>query len=258
MNPVEQEQYWKTQNSVSTVSAPTLTYKAACEELGYDPVRPCPFPKLWQRRQAEMERRRQREAAEKDQRPEAEQDGAEAEEEGPVALQARLPDVLELNGWQVTGVAWALKQESLPIRGGIIADDCGTGKTIIMLTTILHSARRARVQASQGGTGPWKPTIVIAPPHVVDVWIEEVVRFFSSELTIWRFYETKDRVTNSTMKDRTLPSTTTRLLEWLDNNCPSDDPQTCSKIIVSAYDTFMIRTLEEKPSGKTKGKPCRL
>jgi hypothetical protein len=39
---------------------------------------------------------------------------------------------------------------------------------------------------------PWKPTLIIAPPHVVEV----LQRFFSTELEVWRFYETKDKVTN--------------------------------------------------------------
>lgn len=246
MSDAERDEYWKTQSSLSTVSATTISYEDACETLGYDPLHPTPFPALWQNRQDEIGRQGPAQAS-----------ATDATEDGPVAPTAPLPEVLELNGWQVTGVAWAIQQERLPIRGSIIADDCGTGKTVIMLTTILEGARRAVRDAAAGAPGPWKPTLIIAPPHVVDVWVEEVTRFFASELEIWRFYESKDKVTNHSMRDRTLPHTAVRLLEWLDGHCPEDDPTTCSKIIVTAYDTLMTRALHEEPR-KEPGKPRRL
>lgn len=245
MGDAEREEYWKTQSSLSTVSATTVGYADACATLGYDPLHPTPFPALWQDRQDEIDRRGSAQAG-----------ASNAAENGPVTPTAPLPEVLELNGWQVTGVAWAIQQESLPIRGSIIADDCGTGKTVIMLTTILEGARRAVRDAAAGARGPWKPTLIIAPPHVVDVWVEEVTRFFASELDIWRFYESKDKVANHAMRDRTLPHTAVRLLEWLDLNCPNDNPASCAKIIVTAYDTLMTRALHEEPR-KGPGKPRR-
>jgi SNF2 family DNA or RNA helicase len=45
-----------------------------------------------------------------------------------------------LKPWQVVGADWILRQESLPVRGGIVADACGTGKTIQMLTAIASAA----------------------------------------------------------------------------------------------------------------------
>lgn len=239
MSEKEREQYWVTQSSLSTVSATTPTYQEACEQLGYDPTHPSPFPASWQAQQAQLAERQL-------------SDAGDNEQAGPAEWSTG--EVLQLNGWQVTGIAWALRQEELPIRGGIIADDCGTGKTIIMLSVILERARQAILDQQNGGSGPWKPTIVIAPPHVVDVWYEEVQRFFAGELEIWRFYETPDKVTHRGMKARTLPSSTKALLPWLTEHCPDSDPRSCSKIIVTAYDTLTMRTLCSKPSGKSKGK----
>jgi hypothetical protein len=247
MTEEEREQYWKTQSSLSTVSATTPSFAEACQQLGYEPAHPSPFPDLWARRQAQHQKAGEVAAQEGDNAGEGAEGGIAS-----VAIE-RIPEVLELNGWQVTGAAWALQQEHLPIRGGMIADDCGTGKTIIMLVVVLEQYRRAIRAHAGGATGPWKPTLIIAPPHVVDVWFQEVQRFFSSELEIWRFYETKDKVTNPAMKARTLPGTDQRLVAWLEENCKPDDPRTSAKIIVTAYETFTFRTLQEMAAGKAKG-----
>lgn len=113
--------------------------------------------------------------------------------------------VLQLNGWQVTGIAWALQQEELPIRGGIIADDCGRGKTIITLTVILERAQQ------DGASGPWKATIVLVPPPRGQRLGRRSPVFFASELGIWRFYGTADKITRRRMEARTIPSTTKTL-----------------------------------------------
>jgi SNF2 family DNA or RNA helicase len=143
----------------------------------------------------------------------------------------------------------------LPIPAGEIADDCGTGKTITMLTVILQQSRTARRDFEAGATGPWKPTIIICPPHVVDVWFDEVTKFFSSELQVHRFYETKAKVTYPIFKAQTLPSTAEGLVEWLDENYKEDDPRTAGKIVVTAYDTWACRTLMKKAGGSTTVKP---
>ena len=91
------------------------------------------------------------------------------------------------------------------MRESLLADDYSTGKTVIILSIILEGARRAVRDHTAGLTGPWKPTLIMTPSHVVDVWVDEVQRFFKSELHIWRYYETKDKVINKGMKARTLP-----------------------------------------------------
>lgn len=148
----------------------------------------------------------------------------------------QIPDVLVLNSWQVTSVAGAINQEQSPMRGCLLAYNCGIGKTIIMLSVILEGARRAVKEHAAGSIGPRKPTLIVAPPHVVDVWVDEVQRFFKSELTVWRSYGTKDRVTNKGMKARTLPGKAHDLVTWLGNHCLEDDPHSVATLIVTAHD----------------------
>jgi SNF2 family DNA or RNA helicase len=249
LTQVERDQYWQTQSSLSTVSAATPTYDESCRMFGWDPAHPTPFPQL-RRQEQQQQQREQRQ----DQPSPPRERGAESTAKGGAAAAPSLKPVLQLNPWQVTGAAWAFLQETLPIRGGMIADDCGTGKTIILLTVVLERARAARRDHSNGATGPWKPTLVVAPPHVVDVWIDEVNQFFSSELQVFRYYETKARVTHPIYKAQTLPSSDRALVDWLDENCQPDDPASAAKVIVTAYETLTMRTLQKKQAGGATGR----
>ncbi|KAK2794933.1 hypothetical protein FQN52_006812 [Onygenales sp. PD_12] len=58
---------------------------------------------------------------------------------------------LTLNGWQAMGRAFTLHREQSPIRGGELADGCG-------LVT--------------------KPTLILCPANIINVWIEEFQKFF--------------------------------------------------------------------------------
>jgi hypothetical protein len=88
---------------VSTVSAPTPSYKDACDELYLNYVEP--------------------------------------------RLMSAGGDGVVLNSWQVIGMAWAMGQEAGPCRGGVIADACGIGKTIQMLSVISESVLIAQRRA---------------------------------------------------------------------------------------------------------------
>jgi hypothetical protein len=94
MSDLKREHYRQTQSSLSTVSATTPTYANTYTMLDYNPLHPTPFPDLWQQQQVEVQHR-QHEAA--------------PGNGGADAPMANLPthDVLQLNGWQVAGVAWA-------------------------------------------------------------------------------------------------------------------------------------------------------
>ncbi|KAI9809678.1 MAG: hypothetical protein M1825_000110 [Sarcosagium campestre] len=58
---------------------------------------------------------------------------------------------------------------------------CGLGKTIQTLAHILIASRR-QVAADQR---PFRPTLVLAPSHVLNQWIREISGFFRGHLTLW-------------------------------------------------------------------------
>jgi SNF2 family DNA or RNA helicase len=112
----------------------------------------------------------------------------------------RVSDLL-LNLWQVMGAAWILQQEDGPIGGGLVADDCGVGKTVSTLTAIKVAADRDKARAHAGEAITFRPTLILAPSIVVDVWFAECQPFFP-DLTMYRYFETKTRVANPRQQEK--------------------------------------------------------
>jgi SNF2 family DNA or RNA helicase len=237
MSEEEKAQYWQTQQSLSTVSALTKSYRESCELLGYDPVTPTPFPEDLEKKKA-YDQLAQRVGAER-------QAAIDAGEEPERRILGPPPKVLVLNGWQVMGAQWSIEQERGPIGGSIVCDDCGTGKTIQMLVVIHEHLQRMKAEHVVGNPDNprYRPTIVLAPAPVVDVWFEEINKWFP-QLQAWRYFEHVNKVNNAFMKGRTLPTKGDELVQWLKRHCPPDDPNSCSYVVISAYETFMLRTLK--------------
>lgn len=87
--------------------------------------------------------------------------------------------------YQKEWLAWALKQESSPSRGGILADEMGMGKTIQAIALVL-----AKREFQQGSCEPdqsipcsstllpeIKGTLVVCPVVAVTQWVSEIDRF---------------------------------------------------------------------------------
>ena len=67
-----------------------------------------------------------------------------------------------LKPWQVMGAAWMCNQESGPIKGGLVSDDCGVGKTLQALYAIYVKARQTiTLTEAEVLTDPYKPTLMV-------------------------------------------------------------------------------------------------
>ena len=67
---------------------------------------------------------------------------------------------------QIQGLQWLQKQESSYIKGGILADDMGVGKTIQIITLILRSSM--------------KKTLIVVPANILSQWNQEIQKFAPS------------------------------------------------------------------------------
>jgi SNF2 family DNA or RNA helicase len=79
----------------------------------------------------------------------------------------------------------------------VVADDCGVGKTVSTLMAINVDADWAKAKAQAGEAVAFRPTLILAPSIVVDVWFAECQRFFP-DLVMYRYFETKAKRSIST------------------------------------------------------------
>jgi SNF2 family DNA or RNA helicase len=96
---------------------------------------------------------------------------------------------LVMKPWQVTGAAWLAQREaSSDLRSGILADDCGTGKSITCLSHILLAHKWARDSYSPDAENNFKPTFIVCPAAVLNVWLEEITNNFAHAFRPVLFY----------------------------------------------------------------------
>ncbi|XP_077224742.1 helicase protein with RING/U-box domain-containing protein [Tasmannia lanceolata] len=94
--------------------------------------------------------------------------------------------ILPLFRFQKEWLAWALKQEASEIRGGVLADEMGMGKTIQAISLVL-TARATRLTVSSDSTQPScssslplpkvKCTLVICPMIAISQWVSEIAKY---------------------------------------------------------------------------------
>lgn len=148
---------------------------------------------------------------------------------------------LVLEPWQVSGVDWMLEQEDSPVKGGILADDCGLGKTITALALILCAANRAAHRAVQNPPQPaFQPTLILCPAILLPTWLDELDAHFHGALHVLLFHGSSKHsgsVQKKAITVDTLDELQRRLAE-LDPN----DPATARTVVLSTYGTWSLRT----------------
>ncbi len=86
---------------------------------------------------------------------------------------------------QLVGLSWCMLREEIPfklMRGGLLADDMGTGKTLLMLTLVAmdkvcgYSFDRNAPRAAF-----LSPTLIVCPATIVDTWRQETEAHFGHE-----------------------------------------------------------------------------
>jgi hypothetical protein len=102
--------------------------------------------------------------------------------------------VLDALGWRVEARA----QQEVQVRGGVLADQVGYGKTAITLgvidCTLKDIRREFASRTTMPGKIPTKATLIVVPPHLTKQWPKEVKKFISKSAKL-------DVVTLSTQTD---------------------------------------------------------
>jgi SNF2 family DNA or RNA helicase len=139
---------------------------------------------------------------------------------------------LELKAWQVVGVDWMMAQEAGPIQGGIVADDCRLGKTIQTLAHVWFASHRQEP--------PYRPTLIVVPPNLIDTWLDEFRRHFVNLLTLLLYQGVTSGTPDERRKDYMVegPNLQARLAAL-----SRTDPETSRTVVLTSYTTWAMRTL---------------
>ena len=98
------------------------------------------------------------------------------EDDAPPFIEEEIAEaVLPHLGWKAEGKA----QRPLHVKGGVLADEVGYGKTAITLGLIDGSrGRKSALQAPpEVGCIPVKATLIVVPPHLTNQWPSEINKF---------------------------------------------------------------------------------
>jgi SNF2-related domain len=147
------------------------------------------------------------------------------------------------NAWQVTAAAWMATQEKGPLKGGILALDCGLGKTITSLMHIAKQAEQVEALSRLGFQADCRPTLILCPNSIVDVWYKEWRSFFQGVLHFRQFYGTDLDDLSIARKELILPRKAESARKELLAKFPLLQPKTSRLIVVCSYETWAARTL---------------
>ncbi|KAI9007348.1 hypothetical protein BC832DRAFT_530709, partial [Gaertneriomyces semiglobifer] len=97
--------------------------------------------------------------------------------------------LLEPLGWRAEGKA----EQGVLVRGGVLADEVGYGKTAITVG-LIATARglQAPMPTPLKNAIALKATLIVVPPHLVEQWPSEINKFVGRELSILKIADVKD------------------------------------------------------------------
>ncbi|THV44125.1 hypothetical protein BGAL_0727g00020 [Botrytis galanthina] len=141
---------------------------------------------------------------------------------------------------QVIDMAWLAEMEESAFGGGILASECGSGKTVVILLLILMVHRKLTVQGSKDHFA----TLIIVPSAVIDVWFADFMKFFSKALICRIFYGRPGNL--DPQRAKCFVGTHIKDLEKELEALDVTNPDTSRTFYLTSYTTFAKRAMRIK------------
>ena len=92
--------------------------------------------------------------------------------------------------FQEEGLGWMLRQEDSAVRGGILADEMGMGKTIQAIALLLAARQRDLKESGdlRAKEVQQAPTLVVTPTSAMGQWADEIQAFTNGSLSVLLYY----------------------------------------------------------------------
>ncbi|KAK4935412.1 DNA repair protein rad16 [Elasticomyces elasticus] len=147
---------------------------------------------------------------------------------------------------QVTCMKWCFDQENGPIKGGVIGDEMGMGKTDEILAYINEHAYNQVSEPNRPGV-VHRPSIILSPPSCLYQWADAIKRW--SQLRLYIYYESsspKDKYAIYRIHPRDLAGykgngSTDNIRDDLRYLFDHSDPQASRAVILSSLPSFRDR-----------------
>ncbi|KAI9642151.1 hypothetical protein NHQ30_008953 [Ciborinia camelliae] len=149
---------------------------------------------------------------------------------------------------QVIDMAWLAWMEDTFFGGGILASECGSGKTVVILLLILMTHRKLKAT----GSTEHFATLVVVPSAVIDVWYADFAKFFADVLTCRIFYGRSGNPDAN--REKCFVGTNIKDLEAELKELDPTNPDTSKTFFLTSYTTFARRSMKIIEASKAKGK----
>jgi hypothetical protein len=132
------------------------------------------------------------------------------------------------------------------VRGGILANACGTGKTVTVLLLLVLRARLAEAAHAAGtSAGPYLPTIVVVPPATVYQWVADAEKSAAGQLAVAVWYGSQRYSPDLHKAGWLLDESPEAVDEWYDK-VDAKDPANLRRVLLTSYGTMTKRAARDR------------
>ncbi|KAF5620325.1 uncharacterized protein FTJAE_11682 [Fusarium tjaetaba] len=167
-------------------------------------------------------------------------------------------DRQKVKAHQISGANWISNTLDSPLRAALLADECGTGKTVQIGLALAMHYHRVKAEVEAGTFRPrddmrwFKPSIILCPHNLAYQTFREWSSWFPKFFEIQICHGTKAQAVDESAEEHTM-NEKDGLQSWVDENAASHrDIDTLLNIAIIPYNTALERMIDREEMKKQK------